>query len=76
MSEMENLNKEQLLERHDDLVWQLKGCQKTFQRYVNQLVEGNIHTAKKVQEDCEFIADVIVELRTKIADAEQRIEAI
>lgn len=73
---MENLNKEQLLERHDDLVWQLKGCQKTFQRRVNELVEGNIHTAKRVQESCEYIAEVIVELRTMIADVEQRIEAI
>ena len=73
---MENLNKEQLLERHEDLVWQLKGCQKTFQRRVNELVEGNINTAKRVQESCEYIAEVIVDLRTMIADVEQRIEAI
>jgi len=70
---MENLNKEQLLERHADLVWQLKGCQKTLQRCVNTLLECNMSIAKTVQEDCEFHAEVIFDLRTMIADVEKRI---
>lgn len=73
---MENLNKEQLLERHEDLVWQLKMCQKELQRHVSKLVDCNIHMAKRVQETCEWEVEAIVDLRTMIADVEQRIEAI
>ena len=73
---MENLNKEQLLERQEDLVWQLEMCQKELQRHVSELVECNIHMAKRVQETCECEAEAIVDIRTMLADVEQRIEAI